>query len=1572
MNKIIRISSVFFLFIASFLSHSYAQTILINSAGDGGFETGTTFAANNWIVVNTPPAQTNQWFCGTGATGFTGARCSYIGTTAANNTYNVTSTSVVHYYRDVVFPAGEPNITLTFNWKGFGEASYDYLRVYLVTTGTPINPGTLPGSGQIGGDFNLNTTWQSASVTLPCTAAGTTQRLVFSWRNDGSIGTNPAGAIDNIHLTSSASLSCNSAMGTGVINVPSIPYNSGPGSTCGQGNNLSSANTTACGSNFYLTGEDQVWVFTPTSTGSYSFVLSAPSASFTGLMLYQGCPVSICSGPTATCIASAQSSTGDKSFCASLTAGVTYYLVLDSWASPTCNNYNNLSITAVTGSSCATLIGNGLINVPSLPYNSGPGSTCGAGNELTPSNTSVCGSTNYLTGEDQVFVFTPTATGQVVISLDAPSASSTGLMLYSGCPAGGCGPGPGTCVAFAQNFTGSKSFCANVTAGVTYYLVLDSWNFPICNGYNALTISAVSTGNPGATCANAINIPSLPYSVASQTTTCSGNDYTGATAGICNSSFAFGEDLVYALTVSSAECIGITITGASNNDINFAVYQGCPGSGGICIGASGLAASGALAGSIVLPAAGTYYLIIDTRSPSNSVNFNLAITSFGSGAVNDRPYMAQPLPFNIPIGGNNSCSNGVDEPGQQPCFNPVGGNVLNTVWYSFIAPVSGCVKIRTSLGTLVNTQMAVFGPVNGSIANGSGNTLTSVGCNDDLPPCGFNTYPSSQLSLTGLVPGMTYYVMVDGYASMTGSFTIFLIDAGVGCLANFPPTPGQDCALAFPVCTSNIDVANPGPQAVGTNCEFTSGVNCLLSGERGSFWYTINIIANGFLEFDIVPNDWPGAPSTTATDYDFAVWKTKTAGAPGPANCNNLGTVAPVSCNYSGLGVTGCFSAVNGTAPPAYPGFGAAYMARIAVNAGDQFLLNVSNFSNSTSGFSLNFGAGTPLATTPPSGGTLVWTGTLSTDWYNPENWGGCIAPHCMLNASISSSPVNQPAITGLTAVCGSLDIAPGAALTMQPNSQLKICTNFVNNGTLNALANSTVIMQSDSLLQNQTMTGGMTGANRLWNLNINKPATAGGNTVTLNNDLDNAGNFTVGTAPSWTGGTFNLNARYHRVAGNFTVYYAALPFSVYSASGGTTEFNGTAAQNYFNRGSLFNVLMNHTGPGLTLGNSGAVDWMTVTGTLTFTQGKIITAANRVNILNPAPLASSPGNITSFVEGNLKRSFSATGGAYDFPVGTSLKGYQRLNFNFGTINDRANATVFFNNAAPATPIPFLGPECISAVYDQAPLNNGYWQVAPIPSTGLAAYSVTAYNTNYTNAQTGYTVMTKYGAGVWGLNGACVTASPVTAVARTGLTTLVNPTQFATAQSITPLPVEMIYFDAWPKNKNINLKWITASEVDNKGFEIWRSETPPDFINLGWMEGNGTTSSQHVYEFTDEHVQVNTNYYYQLKQFDYNGMYTYTDVVMARVSENGFAVTAMPNPYTGSTNISLRLNYGAAVRIAIFSALGQEVVVLEDKMLLDGLHNFIFSAAAAGWGHGVYTARIEVNGEAHYIKLMELE
>jgi hypothetical protein len=193
---------IIYFIVASLISlMMQAQTVLVNPNAEGGFELGTDFAANGWTVDN--GAQTNQWFVGTVplSPNNNAAYISNDGGTTWN--YTNTSTSVVHFYRDITFPAGETDIQLSFWIKGIGESSFDRLRVYLVPTTTTPVAGTELSSGQVGqANYSLQNEWIKVGIQIPASAAGTTQRLVFSWRNDNSSGTNPPIAIDNISLIS--------------------------------------------------------------------------------------------------------------------------------------------------------------------------------------------------------------------------------------------------------------------------------------------------------------------------------------------------------------------------------------------------------------------------------------------------------------------------------------------------------------------------------------------------------------------------------------------------------------------------------------------------------------------------------------------------------------------------------------------------------------------------------------------------------------------------------------------------------------------------------------------------------------------------------------------------------------------------------------------------------------------------------------------------------------------------------------------------------------------------------------------------------------------------------------------------------------------------------------------------------------------------------------------------------------------------------------------------------------------------------------------------------------------------
>jgi gliding motility-associated-like protein len=189
------------------------QTTLISPSGAGGFENGSTFAANGWTVSN---SVNNPWLVGSAVTGSApiSGNAAFISNNGTTPSYINTSISTNYFWRDVTVPAGENVIQLSFNWIANGESTWDNWQVFVAPTSiTPAGGTTYPGNGgnnvpaSIAGatwvvNGNLQTTVQTANVLLPASLAGTTFRLIFHWKNDGSGGGQPPAQIDNISLTS--------------------------------------------------------------------------------------------------------------------------------------------------------------------------------------------------------------------------------------------------------------------------------------------------------------------------------------------------------------------------------------------------------------------------------------------------------------------------------------------------------------------------------------------------------------------------------------------------------------------------------------------------------------------------------------------------------------------------------------------------------------------------------------------------------------------------------------------------------------------------------------------------------------------------------------------------------------------------------------------------------------------------------------------------------------------------------------------------------------------------------------------------------------------------------------------------------------------------------------------------------------------------------------------------------------------------------------------------------------------------------------------------------------------------
>ncbi len=107
-----------------------------------------------------------------------------------------------------------------------------------------------------------------------------------------------------------------------------------------------------------------------------------------------------------------------------------------------------------------------------------------------------------------------------------------------------------------------------------------------------------------------------------------------------------------------------------------------------------------------------------------------------------------------------------------------------------------------------------------------------------------------------------------------------------------------------------------------------------------------------------------------------------------------------------------------------------------------------------------------------------------------------------------------------------------------------------------------------------------------------------------------------------------------------------------------------------------------------------------------------------------------------------------------------------------------------------------------------------------------------------------------------------------------------------------LPVELVYFKANQRKSGNQLFWQTASELNNEGFEIERSEDGRQWEILAFVKGHGTTIEVKDYQWIDETPHSGGNYY-RLRQMDSDGKFEYSDIV--QVSTRNETVHLFPNP-----------------------------------------------------------------------------
>jgi len=193
--------------------------------------------------------------------------------------------------------------------------------------------------------------------------------------------------------------------------------------------------------------------------------------------------------------------------------------------------------------------------------------------------------------------------------------------------------------------------------------------------------------------------------------------------------------------------------------------------------------------------------------------------------------------------------------------------------------------------------------------------------------------------------------------------------------------------------------------------------------------------------------------------------------------------------------------------------------------------------------------------------------------------------------------------------------------------------------------------------------------------------------------------------------------------------------------------------------------------------------------------------------------------------------------------------------------------------------------------------------------------------------------------------------------RTVTKPLTAPSGFYTFEVSNNLPVELISFTAEVEENTVKLFWQTATETNNSGFEIERKallfeeSLGEAWESIAFVNGNGTTTESKTYSCIDKNLSAG-KYKYRLKQIDYDGTFTYSNVIEVEINYPfKFALEQnYPNPFNPTTKIkysipTVTLRQAQSdnwVILKVYDVLGTEITTLVNEEKPAGNYEVEFS------------------------------
>jgi len=141
--------------------------------------------------------------------------------------------------------------------------------------------------------------------------------------------------------------------------------------------------------------------------------------------------------------------------------------------------------------------------------------------------------------------------------------------------------------------------------------------------------------------------------------------------------------------------------------------------------------------------------------------------------------------------------------------------------------------------------------------------------------------------------------------------------------------------------------------------------------------------------------------------------------------------------------------------------------------------------------------------------------------------------------------------------------------------------------------------------------------------------------------------------------------------------------------------------------------------------------------------------------------------------------------------------------------------------------------------------------------------------------------------------------------------------------LSPLPIELLSFEAIKNGEHVSINWQTASEKNNDYYTVERSKDGINFETISMVKGSGDKNMLMEYTETDFNP-LNGISYYRLKQTDFNGKFTYSKIVAVNYHFNEAGLDVFPNPSNGDFNVNLTGFENKEVLVLVRDISGKEI------------------------------------------------